>query len=125
MLKLRRLCCTSRGIEIPLCENAVDYLQENAITKQPAVLVISSSPFLKNIAQIASHSFLAESALFHQFLFFLPYLSLHALKPIAEYQGLMWPFKRVLGHIMLLLVCSLRAMGDKKGCVDKRLQCLS
>ena len=85
MLKLRRLCCTSRGIEIPLCENVVDYLQENAITKQPAVLVISSSPFLKNIAQIASHSFLAESALFHQFLFFLPYLSLHALKPITEY----------------------------------------
>ena len=40
--------------------------------KQLAFLIICCTPYLKNIAQISSHFFLAESSYFHHFFVYQP-----------------------------------------------------
>ena len=73
MFRLGRLYCTSRGVDLLAFLRKCNYLcTKNKIMKQLVVLIISSSPSLKNIAQNFKQVVLAESPYFHRFMVFLP-----------------------------------------------------
>ena len=65
MLKLGRLYCTSKGVDLLASLGNRDWLLTwNKCMKQLAFLIISTTPFLENIAQISSHWFWPNQLIF-------------------------------------------------------------